>query len=930
MKKSVLLIALTTVVATLYATHLNAVDSFSHEVGIGYENLAEPAVSPPECDYTLYGDANEDGQVNVLDIIAMVNLIMGDEPDPFDMVAADVNVDGIINILDIVMVSNLIMTTPGMPCPGAPTVSYGGQLYHTVLVGDQCWFRENLNIGTMIAGTIEQSNNGTIEKYCFGNDLAQCILYGGLYQWPEAMKYQALPGSGGICPEGWHIPGDEEFTVLADFLGGQGVAGGKMKETGTSHWSAPNAGASNESGFTGLPGGYRLYTTGNFTDIGKYGILWSSSSFDDNNGYDRYMVYTNDDLTLTFSQKTNGYSVRCIRDCEPQPSQANAGPDQLNLQDNYTTLAANLPDCGTGVWHIISGSGGILVDTLNPLSGFHGTQDTEYTLTWTIRTDCGSSTDTVQLSFAEIVGLPCPGMPTIQYAGRTYNTIKIGDQCWLKENLNVGTMIISNSGEPLQTDNDLMEKYCFDNDTLKCTIYGGLYQWNEAMQYDSTAGAQGICPQGWHIPCDQEWKVLEAHADSQYPFGDPVWDQDWWRGLDAGGHLKDTTATLWNSPNTGATNKYGFTALPGGTRNDITGLFDELGQSAYFWTSTRTDLDFTVLRLMDYLHGSILRYSFGYEHSGYSVRCIRGCYPQPTQASAGPDQIDIPGTITTLAGNTPEYGTGIWHIVTGTGGTITDALNPTSGFQGQIDSTYFLTWTISNDCGSMVDTVQISFVFNCGDPLTDPRDGQSYATVLVGTQCWMAENLNIGIRINSTDQGYQQTDNDTIEKYCYDNDPAKCIVYGALYEWPEAMQYITQDGAQGICPPNWHIPTDSEWKTLTGTVDSVFPVGDPEWNKLGWCGSDAGGNLKETDYIHWDQPNTGATNASGFTGLPGGYRNIYDGGFSELSLLGTFWSSTLADTVSVWSRYLNYNDARVSRFPCDKVDGFSVRCVKEQ
>ncbi len=930
MKKSLFIIIFMTVVTTLYTTHLYAYVSCLTESGFSAENLFAPAASPPECEYTLYGDANEDGLVNVLDVTAVVNHIMGGEPDPFDPMAADANGDGIINIQDIVVIVNIIMETPGIPCPGIPVVSYGEKTYNTVLIGDQCWFRDNLNVGTMIAGTIGQSNNGTVEKYCYNNDPAQCNVFGGLYQWPEAMKYKTTEGSQGICPAGWHIPGDGEFAALADFLGGQGMAGGKMKETGITHWNAPNAGATNVSGFTGLPGGYRLNTTGNFTDIGKYGVIWSSSYFDATNSYDRYMVYTNDDLTRTQSHKANGYSVRCMKDCEPQPSQANAGPDQLNLQDNFTILAGNTPDCGTGVWRIISGVGGILADTLNPLSGFFGTQDNEYTLTWTISTICGSSADTVHLSFSEIFGLPCADLPTVNFEGRTYNTVQIGNQCWLRENLNVGTMIPSSSGEPLQTDNDLIEKYCYDNDTSKCATYGGLYQWDEAMQYLSAEGGQGICPPDWHIPSDFEWKILEAHADSQYPFGDPVWDEDWWRGLDAGGHLKDTTAALWNAPNTGATNKYGFKALPGGTRNTITGIFDELGHSAYLWTSSKTELDFTILRLLDYQHSNILRYSFGYEHSGYSVRCIRGCFPQPTQASAGPDQINVPGPYTTLEGNTPEYGTGVWSILNGSGGTITDILDPASGFHGQIDSTYFLAWTISNDCGSTADTVQISFVFNCGDLLTDFRDGQSYATVLIGTQCWMADNLNIGLRINSTTVGYQQTDNDTIEKYCYNNDPAQCIVYGALYEWPESMQYVTQEGARGICPPNWHIPTDNELKVLTGTADSEFPVGDPEWNKTGWCGTDAGGNLKETGFVHWDEPNTGATNSSGFTGLPGGYRTIYDGSFSGVGTLGTFWSSTQDNTVMVWSRYLHYNDARVSRFPCDKVDGFSVRCVKNQ
>ncbi len=928
MRNSLLFIACMTVVLSLYTTRIYGSLSYLDKPGTGAVSLFEPVPSPPECEYTIYGDANEDDEVNVLDIIAMVNHIMGGSPNPFNLEAADMNADGIINILDVILVSSLVQQTPGMICPGTPTVIYSGQTYTTVLIGDQCWFKENLNVGTMIAGTIEQSNNGTIEKYCYNNDASKCADYGGLYEWPEAVKYQGSEGAQGICPPGWHLPSDGDFSRLTDYMGGLGDAGGKMKETGLAHWLTPNAGATNASGFTALPGGYRLNTDGSFTGLDQYGIFWSSSAADVVSSWDRYVYYNNDDAVRGNASKGNGFSVRCLKDCVPQPSQASAGADQLELQSTNVLLAGNIPDCGTGVWHIASGTGGSIIDTLNPQSGFQGIQGNEYTLVWTISTNCGSSADTVHISFADLFGQPCDDVEEVIYEGQTYNTVQIGNQCWLKENMNVGVMIASEAGGVVQTDNGIIEKFCYGNNMANCDVYGGLYQWDEAMQYAILPGNQGICPPDWHIPSDSEWRVLEGYADSQYAAGDPVWEDDWWRGFDAGGNLKDTTTALWNVPNTGATNKYGFTGLPGGKRKMETGAFIEKDSSAYFWTSSRLDTTFTVLRLLDFEHKNILRYSYEYTPFGYSVRCIRGCVPQPTPANAGPDQFNIPGNQTTLEANTPEWGAGVWHIAGGTGGTIQDSLSPVSGFHGQVDSTYLLSWTITTDCGSSVDTVMISFMFNCGDPLTDGRDGQTYATVLIGDQCWMAENINIGTRINSTAEGYQQADNGTIEKYCYDNDPAQCEEYGALYEWPEAMQYVTLQGTQGICPPNWHIPSDSELKTFTGTIDSQYPVGSPEWNKVGKCGLDAGGKMKEDGLDHWNEPNTGATNSSGFTGLPGGYRNIYDGEFFEKNYLGTFWSSTQNDSQTVWSRYLSYDDARVSRFTSDKVNGFSVRCVK--
>ncbi|HNS18341.1 MAG TPA: FISUMP domain-containing protein [Bacteroidales bacterium] len=217
--------------------------------------------------------------------------------------------------------------------------------------------------------------------------------------------------------------------------------------------------------------------------------------------------------------------------------------------------------------------------------------------------------------------------------------------------------------------------------------------------------------------------------------------------------------------------------------------------------------------------------------------------------------------------------------------------------------------------------------FECGNPFWDDRDGQSYNTILIGTQCWMAENMNVGKMINATTYGYQQTDNDTIEKFCYNNDINYCNVYGGLYEWNEAMQYVMTEGVQGICPSTWHLPTDDEWKILEGTVDSQYPVGDPIWNTQGGRGLDAGGNLKETGTTHWVSPNTGATNSSGFTALPGGGR----GGptFDLCGWQSNFWSSSLVlGTDYAWSRRQFSSLAQTDRNANTKPNGLSVRCLR--
>jgi len=209
--------------------------------------------------------------------------------------------------------------------------------------------------------------------------------------------------------------------------------------------------------------------------------------------------------------------------------------------------------------------------------------------------------------------------------------------------------------------------------------------------------------------------------------------------------------------------------------------------------------------------------------------------------------------------------------------------------------------------------------FTCGDPFTDPRDEQIYTTVQIGDQCWMAENLSIGTMIIGTEE---MTDNGVIEKYCYDNDPSNCETYGGLYQWNETMQYTTTQAIQGICPSDWHLPSDDEWNILEGTVDSQYPVGDPVWNGSGWRGYDVGVKLKST--TSWYSGGNG-TNDFGFTALPGG--SLSDGYFHVLTESGYFWSSSEGSSTYAWYRCLKYDNDEVFRYNYDKNHGRSVRCL---
>jgi len=195
-----------------------------------------------------------------------------------------------------------------------------------------------------------------------------------------------------------------------------------------------------------------------------------------------------------------------------------------------------------------------------------------------------------------------------------------------------------------------------------------------------------------------------------------------------------------------------------------------------------------------------------------------------------------------------------------------------------------------------------------------------YPTVLIGTQCWLAKNLNVGTRINGAGN---QTDNSTLEKYCYSDNESNCTTYGGLYQWDEMMQYVTTSGTKGICPTGWHIPTDAQQHTLDDFLDTSTCLADRE----DWGCDPAGGKLKETGTTHWTTPNTGATNSSGFTALPAGFRST-DGTFYGLGTGAYFWSSSESGT-SAWRRVLDCTYSTVYRYASDQAYGFSVRCLKD-
>ncbi len=196
----------------------------------------------------------------------------------------------------------------------------------------------------------------------------------------------------------------------------------------------------------------------------------------------------------------------------------------------------------------------------------------------------------------------------------------------------------------------------------------------------------------------------------------------------------------------------------------------------------------------------------------------------------------------------------------------------------------------------------------CGDVFSTNESGTMvyYETVQIGPQCWFKKNLNVGTMIEYTTDGIRQTDNDTIEKYCYNNDPANCEIYGGLYEWNEAIKYVLFEIPRGICPLGWHIPNFAELQILINNLEVAVNL-----NSLKAIGQGSG------------------TNETGFEALLGGYQFTNGNFFDHIDSQAYFWSSTENGSDLATSMIL-YGESSVVTFSEDgfKTSGFSVRCIK--
>jgi len=508
--------------------------------------------------------------------------------------------------------------------------------------------------------------------------------------------------------------------------------------------------------------------------------------------------------------------------------------------------------------------------------------------------------------------------------GNSYKAVKIGSQVWMAENLkttkyNDGTGI-SNVTDDAEWNGLTTDAYCwYNNDAVTYKDdYGALYNW-----FSVNTGK--LCPSGWHVPTDSEWHILALAIDPDAVVGDTE--------TPLGGKLKETGTLHWASPNGGATNESGFTALPGGTREDnITGGYDPssnfegLTIGGCWWTSTEYSSNIAWYRNLGNVNGTLARLA-GTNQSkrfGYSVRCIKGdpslsTVTTDTAASISETTAISGGNITSDGGSTVTARGVCWNTSpdpttsdnktvdgSGFGNFVSNLSGLTSG------TTYYLRAYATNNVGTAYGN-QVSFTTSALLTVTD-IDGNVYNPVTIGTQVWMKENLKTTRYNDGTSVPYAPDTWAGLSSpaYCWqnNNESANKVIYGALYNW-----YAVNSGK--LCPTGWHVPSDAEWTILTTFLGGA---------------SIAGGKLKEIGIIYWTSPNTGANNETGFTARAGGSRtgeSGYGTGFSGTGLNGLWWSTTVISGSTVWRRYMTNSNIVVSRDYSYKFDGLSVRCIKD-
>ena len=482
----------------------------------------------------------------------------------------------------------------GQPCHGTETVTdIDGNVYNTVVIGNQCWMRENLRATKYADGTAIPAGGSTTSNtdpyyYDYSSSGIPLEERGYLYNWAAAMhgatSSNAVPsGVQGICPNGWHLPSDAEWTALEQMqttlsvtgTGWRGDHAGRLASG--DHWNSSSNGnapgnmsyaSRNASGFGAVPAGD--CNGSSFYGVGRGAFFWSSTRYSSSNSHYRKLHYDSTSVYHYYCFKNYGFSVRCLRD-----------------------------------------EGVAIIDAKS-----------------------------------------CPGTPTVtDHEGNEYATVQIGQQCWMRDNLrtttspSTGTYLISASRTNYTYTGKQARWYNNDSATYAPMNYGLLYNWNAAVDTFNTAYGEtsvntdnykavsvtfnghrrGICPVGWHLPSDAEWTTLTEYVGSLSEY---VCDSNTpyiAKALASTTGWKTSTSNCAVGNVQSANNASGFGAVPANLhcRDGLNGVFGTAGEDAYFWSATQLEIDLAYGCGLRYYSANVIRSRFDDKFDGYSVRCLR-------------------------------------------------------------------------------------------------------------------------------------------------------------------------------------------------------------------------------------------------------------------------------------------------------------------
>ena len=872
------------------------------------------------------------------------------------------------------------------PCIGLSNVD---NIYNTVQIGTQCWMKENLRTTHYTNGTPITLGNvlsdTTAYYYYPGANMYNMSTYGLLYNRKAAFGDDAANVESdltiqGVCPTGWHLPRSYEWENLVQYVGGQSryQCGGNIQNiskalAATTGWIGTSSNvctpsndlsSNNATGFTALPAYYK--TNSSDQPVGSGTHFWACTSSGINSLF--RIVWNSTTTSFQNSNYNFGCSIRCLRDALDDASGTTPHVAvTTGLASSITTTSALLsgtvfnPENATiiaqgfqwkadseSVYNTVNVQGDILSYSLTGLNS-----DNNYKYR-TFATTAQGSVYGPEISFAtmQVPGIPCPGTPTVtDYDGNIYNTVKIGQQCWMKENLRT-THYANSVGIPFgtTTSSTVAYRYAPNSDTTNVATYGYLYNgpaiMNGATSSDANpSGVQGICPSGWHVPSYAEWNQLTNYVSSIPEFT---------CGGDNRYIAKALAATFgWSSDNGNCTvgndlsanDITGFSALPSGY---YCSNANDFSTKAYYWGSA-WNISNNSAKVNS---GSIS------SQCGISVRCLRNenysvlTWPSvftnlldnitDSTASCGVSVLSDGGATVTERGvcwsTSPNPTTSDSHTVDGSGtGSFTS--NVTGLLSGTI---YYLRAYATNSVGtSYGDEISFTTHFShtsashsCpGMATVTDYDGNTYNTVLIGNQCWMKENLRTTHYANGASIPLDNSTYTTTAACYYPNDDSSNVfIYGYLYNWPAVMNGTNSSSSvpscvQGICPNGWHVPSDAEWTQLTDYVSSQsqYVCGEYAGSIAKALASHAKWNIVSITCAVGNVPTD--NNATEFSALPAG--SYFSSAGATFNNNAFFWSATGSGSYYAYYRRLSFNVTSMERYANDYRNKYSVRCLKD-